>query len=252
VSRGVRRAVLGAVTAQVALRVLDRQPPGGTARWRRANYRGTPVSLLAGPALAIATSLVGPGLPGAVASIGAGLAGAYDDLHADAGGAKGFHGHLGALRRGRLTAGGVKLAGISTTSLLAASCLRPRRDVLLTGAVIAGSANLVNLLDLRPGRALKAGAVAGLVLGQPGVVGGCAALLPADLGERRMLGDAGANALGAVLGVALVRMLRPRMARQAALAVLVALTAASERVSFSAVIDRSPALHRLDRLGRLP
>jgi UDP-N-acetylmuramyl pentapeptide phosphotransferase/UDP-N-acetylglucosamine-1-phosphate transferase len=155
------------------------------------------------------------------------------------------------LADGRLTTGGTKLLAISAGGLLAATCVRPRRDVLLSGAVIAGSANLVNLLDLRPGRALKVGVLAGTVLRQPGVVGACATLLPADLGERRMLGDAGANAVGAVLGVAFVDRHRSRTARAAMLAALVGLTAASERVSFSAVIDRTPALRRLDQLGRL-
>jgi UDP-N-acetylmuramyl pentapeptide phosphotransferase/UDP-N-acetylglucosamine-1-phosphate transferase len=208
--------------------------------------------MLAGPALAIAVSATGPGPAGALAGIGAGVAGAYDDLAAQAGDAKGFRGHLSALRRGRLTSGGVKLLVISAAGVVAAACVRPHRNVLLGGAVVAGSANVVNLLDVRPGRALKAGMAGGALLGQPGVVGACAALLPADLAERRMLGDTGANALGAVLGVALVRRLRARRARQAALAVLLALTAASERVSFSDVIDRTPALRRIDRLGRLP
>jgi hypothetical protein len=209
------------------------------------------VSLLAGPALVVGVGATGAGLAGAVAGVGAGVAGLHDDLHGE-GSAKGFRGHLAALRHGRLTTGATKLAGISATSLLAALCLRQRRDVLLSAAVIAGSANLVNLLDLRPGRALKVGVAGGVLLGRPGVVGSCVALLPGDLGERRMLGDAGANALGAVLGVALVDRCRSRLVRRLALATLVALTAASERVSFSAVIDRTPALHRIDRLGRLP
>ncbi|MDT7538743.1 MAG: hypothetical protein QOI82_2328 [Actinomycetota bacterium] len=247
-----RRAVVGAVLAQVAAQYLDRRPPGGADRWRRTNYRGRSVTLTAGPALAVATCVSGPGIAGAIAGVGAGLAGCYDDLHGERAGEKGFRGHLQALRLGRLTTGATKLFAISASGLLAAGCLRPRRDVLLSGAIIAGSANLVNLLDLRPGRALKVGVLAGAALGQPGVVGSCVALLPADLGERRMLGDTGANALGAVLGAALVQRLRLRPTRQAVLAGLVALTAASERVSFSAVIARTPALHRLDQLGRLP
>jgi UDP-N-acetylmuramyl pentapeptide phosphotransferase/UDP-N-acetylglucosamine-1-phosphate transferase len=252
VSPAARRALAGVVLAQLTARRLERGSPGGTERWRRTNYRGRSVSLTAGPALAIAAAATGPGLAGLVAGAGAGLAGSYDDLVVEPAGAKGFRGHLAALRQGRVTSGAVKIAAISATGVLAAACLRPRRDLLVGGAVIAGSANLVNLLDLRPGRALKVGLVGAVVLGQPGVAGACAALLPSDLGEDRMLGDAGANALGAVLGVALVRRLRSRLARRAVLAALIALTAASERVSFSAVIDRTPVLHRLDRLGRLP
>lgn len=243
---------MGAALAQLVVRILDRQPPGGAEHWRRTNYRGRTVSLSAGAALAVATAATGAGVAGGVAGVGAALAGAYDDLYGEPSGAKGFRGHLRALRQGRLTTGATKVAVISASSLVAAACLRPRRDVLLSGAVIAGSANLVNLLDLRPGRALKVGLAGAVVLGQPGVVGTCGALLPADLGERRMLGDTGANALGAVLGVGLVQRLRSRPARQAALAALIALTAASERVSFSAVVDRTPALRRLDQLGRLP
>ena len=92
-----------------------------------------------------------------------------------------------------------------------------RVDVLLGAGVIAGTANLLNLLDLRPGRALKAG----LLLGAP-LAGGPArrgrrrrrsapppALLPADLDEEIMLGDTGANALGALLGVALAARTGP-------------------------------------------
>lgn len=252
-SRGVRRAAAGALTARLGLVVLTRWPPGGADRWQRLNHRGRTVTLLAGPALAVAAGATGPGVAGAVAGLGAVAAGAYDDSHGDTDAAKGFRGHLAALRHGRLTAGTVKLVAISVASLVAAACPRPRRglEILLAGGVIAGSANLLNLLDLRPGRALKAGLAAGVLLGQPGIVGTCAALLPGDLGERRMLGDAGANALGAVLGVALVSRLHSRGLRSAAVVSLVALTAASERVSFSDVIERSPVLRWLDQLGRL-
>ncbi len=76
------------------------------------------------------------------------------------------------------------------------------------------------------------------------------ALLPADLGEEIMLGDAGANALGALLGTAFVAR-AGTAGRLAALAGLVALTAASEKVSFTQVIQRTPGLRELDELGRL-
>ena len=66
-----------------------------------------------------------------------------------------------------------------------------------------------------------------------------------------MLGDTGANLLGAVLGLAVV-LETSRPVRTVVLIVLVVLNLASERVSFSAVIDRTPGLRQLDRLGRRP
>ena len=66
-----------------------------------------------------------------------------------------------------------------------------------------------------------------------------------------LLGDAGANALGAMLGAAAAASL-PRSGRVAVLAGIVALTAASEKVSFTKVIQRTPPLHWLDMLGRRP
>ncbi len=165
-------------------------------------------------------------------------------------GAKGLRGHLGALARGQVTSGGVKTGGLALTGLAGAALAGRRGPALLVGgAVVAGSANLLNLLDLRPGRALKTGLLGALALRQPAAAGAAAALLPADLGERQMLGDAGANALGAALGLALVERTGLR-GSAAALAVLAALTLASERVSFTAVIARTPPLRALDELGR--
>jgi hypothetical protein len=131
-------------------------------------------------------------------------------------------------------------------------------DVALGAGVIAGSANLVNLLDLRPGRALK---VALLVAGPrsavsgpaggiaAGVTGAAGALLGPDLAEEIMLGDAGANALGALLGTSLV-VRTGRIGRVGLLAGIAALTLASEKVSFTQVIERTPVLRELDALGR--
>ena len=82
-------------------------------------------------------------------------------------------------------------------------------------------------------------------------MGAALALLPEDLGERAMLGDAGANALGALLGAGAAAAL-PRPARIAVLAAVAGLTAASEVVSFTKVIERTPPLRWLDMLGRRP
>ncbi|MDT0330331.1 hypothetical protein RM479_18095 [Nocardiopsis sp. DSM 44743] len=243
-------------------------PVGGPSRagtWWRTNFRGRRVTLQEGPALAsgvCAASLLTPGLDPrvraatALAAAGAAGFGAYDDLAGSAD-ARGLRGHLGALARGRVTTGAVKMVGIGVTGLAAAALLRRGPwDTLVDGALIAAGANLVNLFDLRPGRAVKFGLLTALPgLASPAApllaptVGACAALLSDDLAERSMLGDAGANALGAALGVAAVaRASRP--VRLALLGGVVALTLASEVTSFSRVIDRVPPLRALDRWGR--
>ncbi len=233
--------------------------------WLRTNFRGRRVTLRQGPALACgvcAAILLVPG-PGprvraasALAAAGAAAFGVYDDL-AGSSRARGLRGHLGALARGRVTTGMVKMAGIGATGVAAARLLRRSPlDTVLDGALIAASANLLNLFDLRPGRAAKVALIAAApALASPAapllgpVVGASAVLLPDELAERSMLGDAGANALGAALGAAAAaRATRP--VRAALLAGVAALTLASERVSFSRVIDRVPALRRLDRWGR--
>jgi UDP-N-acetylmuramyl pentapeptide phosphotransferase/UDP-N-acetylglucosamine-1-phosphate transferase len=129
-------------------------------------------------------------------------------------------------------------------------------DVLAGGAVVAGSANLVNLLDLRPGRAVKATLLAAPFVGggvpvAAAPAGAALGVLPEDLAERTMLGDTGANAAGALLGVAALVSAR-RRGRWALLAALVALTVASEKVSFTRVIDATPVLRELDAWGRRP
>lgn len=250
-------ATAGACLALLSERALVARPPGGPARWERSNHRGRTVSLLSGPALALAAASTAslPLAPAAVAALGAAAVGAYDDAVGTSS-AKGLRGHLGALRHGQVTSGAVKIAGIGACSVLATALLdRPassqaRRATLIGGAVVAASANLLNLLDLRPGRALKAGALAAALLGQPGPAGAAAALMPADLAERTMLGDAGANALGAVLGLALVQRLPAR--RLPVLIALTAVTGASELVSYSRVIEAVAPLRWLDQAGRRP
>lgn len=239
--------------------------PSRAGAWWRTNFRGRRVTLQEGPALAYgvcAASLLTPGpdprarAATALAAAGAAGFGAYDDLAGSAG-SRGLRGHLGALARGRVTTGAVKMAGIGATGLAAAALLRRGPlDTLVDGALIAAGANLVNLFDLRPGRAVKVGLLAALPgLASPAApllaptVGACAALLPDDLAERSMLGDAGANALGAALCAAAAAR-APRRVRLALLGGVVALTLASEVTSFSAVIDRVPPLRALDRWGR--
>ena len=249
----MRHLLVGALVASGSRRLLDVAPPGGTARWERSNHRGARVSLLSGPALVTGAALTSglPGWPVAVASLGAAGTGWYDDAAGHLDHAKGLRGHAAALRQGRLTGGAVKVVGIGASALCAVLLL-PRRTlgaVLRDAALVAGAANLLNLLDLRPGRALKAGLAIAAALRLPGPAGACAGLLPGDLGERTMLGDCGANGLGALLGLAAVVRLAPDR-RTAVLGVVTGLTVASEVVSFTRVIEATPGLRELDGWGR--
>ena len=198
------------------------------------------------------------------------LAGTWDDLRGDER-PRGFAGHLGALRGGAVTGGIVKLVAGAAVALMTISALAgweipPILDWLIAAAPIALAANLWNLLDRAPGRALKAFLLCAaplLLVGEwrvmaAGMVGAAVALLPLDLKAKGMLGDAGANPLGAMIGLGMVLAITrlaedsvfPRGWLALIVVVLLVLNLASERWSFSAVIERTPWLARLDHLGR--
>jgi UDP-GlcNAc:undecaprenyl-phosphate/decaprenyl-phosphate GlcNAc-1-phosphate transferase len=292
-----RVAGAGAVAAAVArgaYTALRRYPPAGEKTWARTNHRGEPVTLLEGPAVTVGavtgqviTAAVAARLtarqrvithPLAIAGLGGVAFGVLDDLRGS-GKRRGLRGHLGALAHGEVTTGTVKLAGLAATGLGAAMLEGgDPADVVINAGLIAGGANLLNLFDLRPGRAIKVATLAaGLIAAASALTkdsarasaavpqagrlagitavaapaGAALALLPEDLGERAMLGDAGANALGAMLGAAAAVAL-PRTARACLLTGIVALTVASEKVSFTKVIASTPPLNWLDMLGRRP
>lgn len=293
-------AVVGALVPWLACWLVLRLALGSVSRRfpRVRNYRGAEIS--AGLVLAWATValliLVGlwprmGGLDSLVvvpALAAAAVFGTLDDFY---GGAehRGFRGHFQALAHGKVTTGLLKVLGVGAGALVTGywsawwaftlagqstsiAALTPR--ALLVAASVALTANLVNLVDLRPGRALKgyallaavavvAGAVVTLRSEGPGLavvvaaaslvqlLGPALACWPYDLGEKAMLGDGGANAAGAVAGWLLAVTL-PGPALIAWVVAALALNLASERVSFSAVIDRTPPMRWLDMLGRLP
>jgi UDP-GlcNAc:undecaprenyl-phosphate/decaprenyl-phosphate GlcNAc-1-phosphate transferase len=220
------------------------------------------VAVRADPLRAGQAGLLGPsGLAVVVAALAFLVLGLVDDLVEDQGGSRGFRGHLRALAGGRLTGGGIKLLGGALAGLLVASLAtpgdRPAWAILAGGMVVASAANLANLLDLRPGRCAKVFLplwVAGCLLDpaggawSAGLAGAALAALPFDLREQGMLGDAGANTLGAVAGTLLLA--GPLWLLLAAVVALLALQLASERVSFSRVIEGNRVLRAADRFGR--
>lgn len=264
------------------------------SQWERTNFHGVTVSLRGGVAMAgasVASAAVASALSdqpraalgGVVASLGGGLAGYIDDVDQGAhdGGkvAKGLKGHLGALAHGQVTTGVIKIAGIGASALAASALVGSKAtsvsgkaaDLALNTVLIAGAANLANLLDLRPGRAFKATVLVAAPLSYfscaaaktpaspasaqrllaSGLNAAAITALVEDLQETTMLGDTGANAAGALLGTSLAANDSWKLRLGTALGV-VGLILASEKVSFSKVIAANPALNWLDQLWRRP
>ena len=199
------------------------------------NYRGLRL-----PVVGALVALGGLRAPRRVALgvAGTALLGLADDLWS--GSERGFRAHFRAGgTTGVLKAVGIPAVALATTRSVSAA------------AVVSLSANGVNLLDTRPGRALKAFLAAAALLRGPtrAYVPIAVLLAPYDLREMTMLGDAGSNALGALLGYGSVAKLTAR-GRGLAIAALAGLTVVGEKRSLGDLIERIPVLSHLDRLGR--
>ena len=261
--QAVAAAAAAAAGTSVAYLFLARRTNG---RWWRRNYRGKRVTLAEGPALACGAAaglgfvaVTAPAhrrqaLALLAASSGAAIVGWYDDQHVSATSARGLRGHFAALTEGQLTSGVVKVGGLTGVGALALAVAgnAPRPPDV---ALIAACANLINLFDVRPGRAAKVAVASALPalahadVAMSAMVGAALAVLPSELSERCMLGDTGANAFGALVG-AHYAMCASRSLRRGVLALVVGLTVCSEFVSFSDVIARNKLLRRIDEIGR--
>jgi UDP-N-acetylmuramyl pentapeptide phosphotransferase/UDP-N-acetylglucosamine-1-phosphate transferase len=272
--------VAGLVVAAGAWVLLA--PAFGAEVFRRQNFRDRDLPTAAGVILALVVVLADAvvavvdaagtdpdpallvGLQAmTLVAVGFALLGLLDDL-GGVGQSGGFKGHLQALAKGQLTTGAAKLFGGAALGLVAAVPVSGQRLgwLLVDGALIALSANLANLFDRAPGRVTKVALLAGLVLivatgfdpaltGVAVALGAGAGLLLPDLRERLMLGDAGANVLGAAVGLGVVLTCGTTV-RLVVLVLVAALNAASEVVSFSKVINNTTPLRALDQLGRQP
>jgi UDP-GlcNAc:undecaprenyl-phosphate/decaprenyl-phosphate GlcNAc-1-phosphate transferase len=192
-------------------------------------------------------------------SLVAGVVGFIDDRWGGVE-ARGLAGHLGALWGGRATSGLLKVLVLGGGAAVFGTLVFGVGWRALLGAyLLAGSANLANLLDVRPGRALKFVGIPVVilllvapyeaVLAVGGVLGGALALFYFDLRGRIMLGDAGAAIWGAVLGYLLVTS-GPGVVWWVAGVAIAGLTAAAEFSSISRVIEEVGGLRRLDLWGR--
>jgi UDP-GlcNAc:undecaprenyl-phosphate/decaprenyl-phosphate GlcNAc-1-phosphate transferase len=190
---------------------------------------------------------------------GVALLGFVDDVLSGPG--RGWRGHGSDLLSGGLSTGVIKACGTLGLALFVASYLRGSDgEFLLAVAVLVLATNTSNLLDLRPGRSVKAFVLLGIgltlstqnveaaaslgIFAAPVLVAGFF-----DLREKAMFGDAGSNAIGAMAGLWMVLTLDAN-GQLIALVVLLALNIFGEFRSISAVIEKVPGLRHLDSIGR--
>jgi UDP-N-acetylmuramyl pentapeptide phosphotransferase/UDP-N-acetylglucosamine-1-phosphate transferase len=256
--------------------------PAGRRPWFRRwlpvvpNHRGAPVDAFLGVAMVGSGCLVvgalllsaafGDGLDAShrrvmwvvIGIVGVFAAGLLDDLQPHR--RRGLVAQLRQAARGRPTAGVVKMLVLVTAGWFVPWMVGVRgARLVLAVPLLAGAANLWNLLDVVPGRALKAFLLTEAVLFAAGpvlwwevvfVTIAVVALL-GDLAEISMLGDSGANVLGFVVGLGLVTRLST-VGMAIAVILIVLLTALAETVTLSRIIRSTPPLRWADDLGRLP
>lgn len=173
----------------------------------------------------------------------------------------GFKGHFGALFRGRLTTGGLKAVGGGLVSFFVAFFISDGWiNIIINTLVMALFTNMLNLLDLRPGRAVKgflfftivivlaaAGNMDWLLVAP--LAGAVLWYFHYDLSARVMMGDAGSNVLGFALGYLAVTAL-PFYTRSGVLVFLIAMHILTEKYSITSIIEKVAILRYVDNMGR--
>lgn len=173
----------------------------------------------------------------------------------------GFKGHIGCLIRGRLTTGGFKAVAGGIVSVLASVIISHSYiEVIINVLLIALFTNLLNLFDLRPGRAIKFYLLIGILFLILGVssestlilyltIGYCVAYLPQDLKAKSMMGDVGSNTLGVSLGIVSATSF-PMKYKYIIVALLIIVHLIAEKYSITAIIKNNRVLRYFDELGR--
>jgi UDP-N-acetylmuramyl pentapeptide phosphotransferase/UDP-N-acetylglucosamine-1-phosphate transferase len=239
------------------------------------NYRGAqlpcPLGIILVAALALTLGALGAvevlGLhdepfvvTGPVFVLGVAALGLFDDAYSGA--SRGWRGHGAAVRRGEFPSGLLKAVGtLGLAAYVAASAGIDVLPYLLSVLVLVLATNLFNIVDLRPGRAVKALALVtvgcliavgtDLIDAYGAYLGAIMVVAVYDLRERGILGDTGANLLGAVAGLMLVTAITSTLGLALCVVVLLAITAYGEFRSISAFVERTPGFRHLDSIGRI-
>ncbi len=262
------------VAVLVSILVSARVYPWVSVRQKKAgllkvNYRGkeiTPslgVSLVFSYMAAAAVLNLAGEVPGLLlillGGLGMSLVGLMDDLYEER--VSGYKGHLHSWLNGSLTSGMFKaLLGLVLGFLVASYAAVSPGEVFVGVLLFVFWSNGLNQLDRRPGRSLKVFLFLSVLLAMLSaereaartllpLMASSLYLLPADLEEEAMLGDAGSNMLGAFLGTGALLIL-PWELRLWWLAGGVALNAVGEFYSWTSIIENNRVLRFLDSLGR--
>ena len=187
------------------------------------------------------------------------FAGIMDDIIGNRS-VSGLKGHFKSLLKGKLTTGGFKaLFGGFIGILVSVAITRNPAEIIVNTLIIALSTNLMNLMDLRPGRAIKVYLV--IMITITATVTGFIKVLPMlilpsvlayfnqDLKAKCMMGDAGSNVLGISIGLMMVFGYSMPV-KIAWLVFLVLIHIFTEKYSLTKIIEKNKILNFLDRLGR--
>ena len=176
----------------------------------------------------------------------------------------GLKGHFKSLLKGRLTTGALKaVVGLLVVFVISISFTSGFFEVIVNTLIIALFTNFFNLLDLRPGRAIKVYIIAflGIIVGLNltdkfaaavpfiPLAGSIIGYMPYDLKAHSMMGDAGSNVLGASVGF-LAASAFSLYTKIAILACLIGVHIFTEKYSLTELIEKNSFLKYLDNLGR--
>lgn len=173
----------------------------------------------------------------------------------------GFKGHIIYLFKGKLTTGALKALIGGIISLLLGSLFTSNIiEILVNTLIIALFTNFINLLDLRPGRALKGFLIMSILFIISSISSQVRAILtsvmayaigsfPQDIKGKSMMGDIGSNALGITLGIVTI-ISYTMIIKYFILALLIVIHIITEKYSLTSIIENNSVLNFMDRLGR--
>ena len=172
----------------------------------------------------------------------------------------GLKGHFKSFFKGVLTTGGFKaIFGGFVGLLISIAISESIPDIIINTLIIALSTNLMNLLDLRPGRAIKVYLVITVTIFI--TLTGYIKILPLlilpnvlayfnyDLKAKAMMGDTGSNVLGISIGMLMVFGYSFNV-RVSWLVFLVLIHILTEKYSLTKIIENNKILNFIDKLGR--